>query len=62
MSPKIVAATFENENESEEVSGERAWRKYGYSKFSREYSVVHKSIKFDSKNNQKDILLRFIHS
>ena len=30
MSPKIVAATFENEIESEEVSGERVWRKYGY--------------------------------
>ena len=30
ISTKIVAATFENETESEEVSAEKVWRKYGY--------------------------------
>ena len=30
LSTKIVAATFENEVGSEEVSGERFWRNYGY--------------------------------
>ena len=30
VSTKIVAATFENENGSEEVSAERVWRQYGF--------------------------------
>ena len=30
LSTKIVAATFKNEIGSEEVSGERFWRNYGY--------------------------------
>ena len=30
VSTEIVAAMFENEIGSEEVSGERAWRNYGY--------------------------------
>ena len=29
VSTKIVAATLENEIESEEFSGEKAWRNYG---------------------------------
>ena len=29
-STKIVAATFENEIGSEEVSGERVWKRYGF--------------------------------
>ena len=30
VSTKIVAATFENEIGSEEVSAERVWRQYGF--------------------------------
>ena len=30
VSTEVVAATFENEIRSEEVSGENVWRNYGY--------------------------------
>ena len=30
VSTEVVAATFENEIRSEEVSGEKVWRNYGY--------------------------------
>ena len=45
VSTKIVAATFENEIGSEEVSGEKVWRNYGY------FDVKHQSVKLFNKLN-----------
>ena len=74
VSTKIVAATFENEIGSEEVSGERVWRNYEYFDARKsDYSMEKVNFPENTllyinqsyltvKKNKENILLRFFYT